>query len=124
MMTLPCNRPTPSLAAALVVLASLTPCPGAVAQEVPIRSIEDVAPLPTPTGNVEDLANVGGKNTSQWSWETKETVNSAPPKSRLGTSAPADPHSPSRIQKDDRNWQDINRGEPKNSSTTFPLTQF
>lgn len=109
----------------LIMLGSLTEISPALANEFPIISSEEVERQDTPIGNSQDLTGLEEKNTQQWQWGVNE--ESVPNRNNLEYKIDTDNarETPSvDLNRDDEDWENLNRGEPRNRGGEFPLTQF
>lgn len=94
------------------------------ANEPPIISGEEVQPLETPTGVSQDLIIFEAKDNPQWPWQVGDQPESnGSPDYTIDVNTADD--SPSvDLKKEDQEWQNLHRGDPRESGGKVPLADF
>jgi len=96
-------------------------CP-LMAQEPPVRSVEEAPPLPRFSGNSRDLRQLEQRPSRDWQWQNvllESQKNFNPPTLRY-KSAPKSANPNQGFE----DWERLNQGDPKRGSPSFPITTF
>ena len=96
-----------------------------LANELPIISMEEVEALETPTGDSQDLRVLEAKDNPQWPWEVGDKSETNGNNVEYTIDINSLENSPSvNLEKEDKNWQNLHRGDPKKSGGRVPLADF
>jgi hypothetical protein len=96
-----------------------------LANEVPIKPIEDVKVLEIPKGNLQDLGGPQERNTQQWQWGVGKDYEANHNQIEYQVNPNTLKLSPSLdYQKDEQDWQNLHRGDPKQTGGNFPFAKF
>ncbi len=96
-----------------------------LANEVPIISGEQVKPLETSTGKSQDLGTVEAQGDQQWIEKRGDTAETYQPIIDYKLDINSLDTSPSVNQKkEDEDWQNLHRGDPKSQGGGLPLLKF
>jgi hypothetical protein len=94
-----------------------------MAQEPPVRSVEEAPPLPRSTGNSRDLRQLEQRPSRDWQWQNvffESQKNFNPPNPLRYKTAP-NSAIPNQGFED---WERLNQGDPKRGSPSIPITTF
>jgi hypothetical protein len=94
-----------------------------MAQEPPVRSVEEAPPLPRSTGNSRDLRQLEQRRPREWQWqnvlfESQKNFNQSDP---LRYKISPNSANPNQGFED---WERLNQGDPKRGSPSIPITTF
>ncbi|GBF82336.1 hypothetical protein AsFPU1_3764 [Aphanothece sacrum FPU1] len=108
-----------------LILSSLFSAFPTLANEVPIKPVEDVKVLEIPKGNLQDLGELQERNTQQWQWEVGKDYEANLNQIEYQVNPNTIKLTPSvDYQKDEQEWQNLHRGDPKETGADFPLAEF
>ncbi|MDJ0511416.1 MAG: hypothetical protein QNJ64_19510 [Crocosphaera sp.] len=115
----------PAFVSMMVLSAIVASLPAVLANDTVVTTVEDVEPLQTSTGNWQDLQGIEETDTEQWSWDLEnndgiisENVQYEITPELIEKSPTIDP------EKEDEDWQNSHRGDPKKSGGTIPFAEF
>ncbi|ACK73053.1 hypothetical protein PCC7424_4693 [Gloeothece citriformis PCC 7424] len=98
-------------------------------EETSVISVEDVAPLETPTGTPQDLGAIEGKDSNQWGWEvggespTNTAISESNSVYQVNDKSQVDTPE-TDWQQENRAWQSDNRGDYNSPSSKIPFAHF
>ncbi|HAC63186.1 MAG TPA: hypothetical protein DCF68_06505 [Cyanothece sp. UBA12306] len=96
-----------------------------LANEAPIISKEEVNPLETTTGVSQDLMGLEAKDNPQWPWQVKDQWEINDNDLEYTIDVNSINNSPSvNLEKEDQEWENLHRGDHKESGGTVPLVDF
>lgn len=108
-----------------LILSSLVCAFPSLANEVPIKPVEDVKVLEIPKGNLQDLGGLQERNTQQWQWGVGKDYEANLNQIEYQVNPNTIKLTPSvDYQKDEQDWQNLHRGDPKETGADFPLVEF
>jgi hypothetical protein len=95
----------------------------AMAQEPPVRSVEEAPPLPQSTGSSQDLRQLEQRRPQDWQWqnvlfESKKNFNQPYP---LRYNISPNSANPNQGFED---WEQLNQGDSKEGTPGIQLTTF
>lgn len=103
------KKPAQIIGSALLfaALGSLFP---AVAEDASVISIEQIQPLETPTGTIEDLQGLEDRTAAEWFWGVGGEYEANAPTPQLQRDS-------AEVQEGQWDWPNFNRGDNKPTDT-------
>ncbi len=96
-----------------------------LANQPPTNTINEAEALPMPTRNLQDLEELEINNTQPWQWQVGDEVETNRRNIEYEIDADTLENSPSAdLKKEDQEWQNLHRGDPRNSGGGFSITEF
>lgn len=95
----------------------------ALAQDSSIRPINEAPALPPASGSISDLESLENRSVRDWSWSDtyEQKLERQSGTYQVGGQNAERTAAPNRAIRD---WKNSNRGEPRESSSGIPLTEF
>lgn len=115
----------PAFVSMMVLSTIVASLPAVLASDPVVTTVEEVEPLETSTGNWQDLQGIEETDTEQWFWDVEDSdgiisehleYEIAP--ELIESSPNIDP------EKEDEDWNNSHRGDPKKSGGTIPFAEF
>ena len=115
----------PALVSMMVLSTVVASLPAVLANDTPNTSVDDVQILEQPTGSLQDLEALDSKSLQQWPWDIDESdgIISENFEYEITPDSSNDLPSVSSNQADE-DWENSNRGDPKETGGTMPLVEF
>jgi hypothetical protein len=113
----------------ILLLAALGNLFPALAEPASVVPLEEIEPLDTQTGSIEDLRGVEERKDSQWLWGVGGEYGSSSTTSESDSPYQINPNSatqPEAVGSEEiqRDWQNNSRGDSKSGRATFPVMKF
>ena len=119
------NYVWPAFISMVILSAIVASLPDVLANEPSVTKVENVEPLETPTGNWQDLQGLESQDDQQWSWDIEESDGIISENLEYEISPDLSNDSPVvDVEKEDEDWENSNRGDPKKSGGLIPFAEF
>ncbi|MGK7881787.1 MAG: hypothetical protein AB4060_17060 [Crocosphaera sp.] len=119
------NYVWPAFISMVILSAIVASLPDVLANEPSVTKVENVEPLETPTGNWQDLQGLESQDDQQWSWDIEESDGIISENLEYEVSPDLSNDSPVvDVEKEDEDWENSNRGDPKKSGGLIPFAEF
>ncbi|MGK7881676.1 MAG: hypothetical protein AB4060_16485 [Crocosphaera sp.] len=115
----------PAFISMVILSAIVASLPEVLANEPTVNGLETVKPLETPTGSWEDLQGSETQDNQQWSWDIQESDGIISENLEYEISNdPANDSPVADVEKENEDWENSNRGDPKKSGGLIPFAEF
>ncbi|WP_231599043.1 hypothetical protein WH8501_20780 [Crocosphaera watsonii WH 8501] len=119
------NYVWPAFISMVILSAIVASLPDVLANEPSVTKVENVEPLESPTGNWQDLQGDQTQDNQQWSWDIEESDGIISENLEYEMSPELSDDSPVvDLEKEDEEWENSNRGDPKKSGGLIPVAEF
>ncbi len=119
------NYVWPAFISMVILSAIVASLPEVLANEPTVNSVETVKPLETPTGSWEDLQGSENQENQQWSWDIQASDGIISENLEYEISSdPANDSPVANVEKENEDWENSNRGDPKKSGGLIPVAEF
>ncbi|MDJ0730741.1 MAG: hypothetical protein QNJ33_12185 [Crocosphaera sp.] len=109
----------------MILSAIMASLPDVLANEPSVTNVDTVEPLETSTGEWQDLQGLEGQKSPQWSWDIEESEGIISENIEYEISPDLSHDSPvADIEKEDEDWENSHRGDPKSSGGLIPFAEF
>ena len=109
----------------IVLSAIVSSLPAVLASEPVITTVDEVEPLKRPSGDLQDLQGLEETETQQWSWDIEDSDGIISEKIEYEISPELMEGSPIiDPEKEDEDWDNSHRGDPKKSGGTIAFAEF
>ncbi|ACB49847.1 hypothetical protein cce_0496 [Crocosphaera subtropica ATCC 51142] len=115
----------PAFISMMILSAIVASLPEVLANEPSVTNVETVEPLEASTGEWQDLQGLEAKEGQQWSWDLEESDGIISENIEYEIS-PDRINNPDVIdvEKENEDWENSNRGDPKSSGGLIPFAEF
>ncbi|MGK7940048.1 MAG: hypothetical protein AB4062_07845 [Crocosphaera sp.] len=115
----------PAFVSMIVLSAIVSSLPAVLASEPVITTVDELEPLKLPSGDLQDLQGLEENETQQWSWDIEDSDGIISEKIEYEISPELMEGSPIiDPDKEDEDWENSHRGDPKKSGGTIPFAEF
>ncbi|MGK7957691.1 MAG: hypothetical protein AB4063_20915 [Crocosphaera sp.] len=119
------NYVWPAFISMIILSAIVAALPDVLANEPTVKTAETVEPLERSTGNWQDLQGLEAQENQQWSWDIEESDGIISENIEYTISPDlSDDSSVANVEKEDEDWENSNRGDPKKSGGLVPFAEF
>ena len=115
----------PAFISMIILSAIVASLPDVLANEPTVKTAETVEPLERSTGSWQDLQGLEAQENQQWSWDIEESDGIISENIEYTISPDLSDDSPvADVEKEDEDWENSNRGDPKQSGGLVPFAEF
>ena len=109
----------------IILSAIVASLPDVLANEPTVKTAETIEPLERSTGSSQDLQGLEAQENKQWSWDIEESDGIISENIEYTISPNVADDSPvADVDKEDEDWENSNRGDPKKSGGLVPFAEF
>ncbi|WP_107668205.1 hypothetical protein [Cyanothece sp. BG0011] len=115
----------PAFISMMILSAIVASLPEVLASEPTVTNVETVEPLEMSTGQWQDLRGLETREREQWSWDIEESDGIISENIEYEILPKVSNDSPvADVEKEDEDWENSHRGDPKSSGGLIPFAEF
>ena len=115
----------PAFISMIILSAIVASLPDVLANEPTVKTAETVKPLEVSTGNWRDLQGLKVQDNRQWSWDIEESDGIISENIEYTISPNLSNNSSvADVEKENEDWENSHRGDPKSSGGLVPFAEF